>query len=74
MRRYSLLYCITLLGFLLGIHNGYVALWVEDDPEPAKIFPYRAALLPEQDQKLLKKGLHFKTEADLHRRLEDYLS
>lgn len=25
---------LLLLGFLVGIHNGYVAVWKDEDPQP----------------------------------------
>ena len=62
------------LGFLLGIHNGNIALWKDDDPEPAKVFPYRAELLPEADRKELERGIRIDNFRDLNRLLEDLLS
>lgn len=61
-------------GLLLGIHNGYIALWYGDDPEPARVFPYKASLLPEQDRRLLEAGIPIESESRLHSLLEDYLS
>ena len=67
-------YSILLMGFLLGIHNGYIALWKNDDPEPAKIFPYKASLLPPEDQRRLEQGIKFENSADLSQILEDFTS
>jgi hypothetical protein len=69
-----LLYCITALGFLIGIHQGNIAIWLDDDPKPAKIFPYRAALLPEADRKLLEKGIRVDDAKQLTRYIEDLMS
>jgi hypothetical protein len=74
MKKLTILYCITLLGFLLGIHKGKVAVWVDHDPKPAKVFPYSARLLPAADRKRLEKGIHFETKEELVRTIEDYLS
>jgi hypothetical protein len=65
---------IVLLGFLLGIHEGKIALWNDNDPEPMQVFPYRAEMLPEVDQKALKKGIRVKSIRQLHSLIEDYLS
>lgn len=74
MRKITVLYCITLLGFLLGIHGGRIALWEDRKSEPIKIFPYSADMLPKQDRALLEKGLHFDSKQELVERIEDYLS
>lgn len=72
MRCFS--FSIVLLGFLLGIHEGKIALWKENDPEPMQVFPYRAELLPEADQKALKKGIKIDSIRQLNSLIEDYLS
>lgn len=60
--------------FLLGIHNGKVALWEEDDPKPVKVFPYRASMLPKEAQEQLRKGVRIESMAELNRLVEAYLS
>ena len=65
---------ILLAGFLLGIHNGKIALWKSDDPKPVHIFPFRVNMLPIDDQLALKKGIIINNEKDLNQLLEDYLS
>lgn len=65
---------IFLLGFMLGVHDGRVALWKEDDPQPIRIFPYRVTSLPPADQRALEKGIVIEAKEQLHRLLEDYLS
>lgn len=74
MRKLIILYCVTIIGFLLGIHNGRVAVWQDGVKDPIKVFPYSAKLLPKQDRALLEKGMHFETKEELIRRIEDYLS
>ena len=74
MRKLSDLICILFLGFLLGIHNGQIALWQGEDPEPIKIFPYSAQMLPVADRRALEDGIRFETKEDLLRLMEDYLS
>lgn len=74
MRKLSYVYCIVLLTFMLGIHEGKIALWKDEDPEPIHIFPYSADLLPPADKNALEDGIRFNSNHDLNRLLEDYLS
>ena len=74
MKRYSQIFCLVLLGFLLGIHNGKIALWQDEDPQPIKIFPFSAQMLPVADRRALEEGIRFETKEDLMRLMEDYLS
>lgn len=73
-KRSSMLYSIILLGFLIGIHNGKIALWRDNNPTPVKVFPYRAEILPEADQSALRKGIRINNITDIQRLLQDYLS
>lgn len=68
------IYCVLLLGFLLGVHNGNIAIWKDDDPTPLRVFPYRAELLPKEDYNALIKGIHINSMDELGRLLEDFLS
>ena len=74
MKKWNLLPAFLLFGFLLGIHNGKIALWKDDDPEPIRVFPYQASLLPEKDQDALEQGIRIRDRSQLIRILEDYLS
>ncbi len=65
---------IAVLGLLLGIHDGHIALWDGNDPEPIRVFPYRAELLPAADQAALEKGIVLDSVQELRRLLQDYLS
>ena len=65
---------MLLVGFLLGIHNGQIALWADGKSEPVEIFPYQARYLPEADYQALKKGIHIKDGPELQQLLEDFLS
>ena len=68
------LYFTLLFGFLLGISDGYIALWKEGNPRPLQVFPYRAEYLPSADQQALEKGIHINDKLELKQLLEDYLS
>lgn len=60
-------------GFLLGIHEGRLAVWRDDDPEPLHRFYVRAEELPPADQILLRRGLRAEDEQALYALLDDYL-
>ena len=69
-----ILYCTATLFFLLGIKDGYVALWKDNSVTPLEIFPYQVHMLPLEDQRLLEKGIYISTHEKLMHLLEDYLS
>ena len=73
-RRKQLLYYILMTAYLLGIKDGYIALWKDSSPEPVHIFPYQASMLPEKDQQALQKGIRINEDSQLVKLLEDYLS
>ena len=62
------------LSFLLGVQNGYIALWKEGSEKPLRVFPYQVKMLPLADQLALKKGIVIKSDSKLAEFLEDYLS
>ena len=62
------------LGFLLGVQNGYVALWKDGEAKPVRVFPYLAENLPEADRQALEKGIHLDSKLQLIQLIEDYLS
>ena len=68
------LFPALLLAFLLGSHNGYVALWTGDTIDPDRVYPYRISALPPEDQKVLKQGIWVEDILELTQLLEDYLS
>ena len=72
--KYANLFVALALSFLLGIQNGYIALWKDNAPEPVKVFSYRASMLPDVDRKALEKGITIPSDSILAEYLEDYLS
>lgn len=74
MKRKGYLYSILFFTFLLGVHDGYVALWVHEDPLPQRIYPYSVQSLPLEDQLALSQGIPIADEETLNRYLEDLLS
>ena len=69
-----IIYNILLLGLLLGIHDGKIALWKGDDPQPRLILPYSASALPPKDRADLAKGIAIRNEEELIRLIEDFCS
>ena len=74
MKRSNLILSVVLAGYLLGVHNGKIALWKGEDPQPVRIFPYEASMLPAKDQEALQQGIPIENRSELIRLLEDYLS
>ena len=72
--RYLPIYLTLIFSFLIGSHEGFVALWADPDEKPTCIFPYSVSSLPLADQQRLKNGIRLDSEEDLNRLLEDYLS
>ena len=67
-------YLTLIFTFLLGCHDGFVALWIPPAKEPAVVFPYAVTSLPPADQKRLQEGIEAETNEALTSLLEDYLS
>lgn len=65
---------LAVIGLLLGIHEGCIALWQEGADEPLQVYPCQVSMLPIEDQSQLQAGIPIENESRLHRLLEDYLS
>ena len=65
---------LALAVYLLGIHDGKIALWEGNDPEPSKVFPYRASMLPKVAREQLEKGIPIDSMEELRALAEAYLS
>lgn len=74
MSKRTILANILLIGFILGIHEGRIALWKDNQKKPMRVFPYQASMLPEEDQKRLEEGIHVDSLNELYKLVEDYLS
>lgn len=73
-KQLSSLLCSALLAvFLLGNHNGKIALWKGNDPHPVKVFDYNVSDLPEEAQKRLNEGVPIKSLKELRKLAEQYL-
>ncbi len=65
---------VLVLGFLLGIQDGRIALWKDGQAQPVEVFPIQAKMLPEADRKALEEGIAIENSSELTRILEDFLS
>lgn len=74
MKKLSCLTAALLLSFLMGIQDGYIALWKTGEDAPLKVFPYQASSLPPADQQRLKEGIVIESGDELNRLIEDYFS
>lgn len=70
----TLLCGALLMSFLLGSHNGRLALWKDEDPTPCKVFPCPIVVLPGAVQEQLRAGIRLETIEDVNRLLENFLS
>lgn len=71
MKKYVCLF--LLLGLILGMHNGYLAIY-EGTASPPQVLPYRVAMYPKLDQYALASGIPVSSQDELSRLLEDFLS
>ena len=69
-----LLSSLLALYVVIGVWQGYVALFDQGAAEPKQIFPCPVEALPEADQNALKNGIIVRNQRDLQQLLEDYLS
>lgn len=65
---------LFLLGFLLGIHEGRVAIWKDGSEKPWRVLPYPSLVLPAETQAKLRRGIRIDTMEDLDALLENLLS
>ena len=74
MHRWQIHIPILIFGFLLGIYEGRIALWMDGIKKPVYVSEYSANILPPADRERLEKGICVKDREQLNRLLEDYLS
>jgi hypothetical protein len=72
--KHRILSILLLFGYILGVQDGFVALWKDGQDRPIEVFPYSAVMLPKADQERLRDGIPIDNLNELHRLLEDYLS
>ena len=74
MKKYRQLYLTLILGFILGIRSGQIALWREGGTKPVHIFPYQVEMLPQEAQDALAEGIPIESIRQLEELAENYLS
>jgi len=72
--KYLQLYFILSFLFLLGNYKGYISLWTTDSPLPCHVSQYPVAMLPQADQDEINRGLWIRSEVELRKAIEDFLS
>ncbi len=65
---------MILLGFLLGVQDGRIALWKDGEAHPWRVFPYPVSALPTETQQALKNGIRIDSSEELNQLLENLLS
>lgn len=65
---------LIVTGLVLGSWRGYLALWAEGESSPRTVYEIPSALLPSADQDALEKGIPVRSQRELDRLLEDFLS
>ena len=70
----NILQILFALYLVLGLHQGYIALLQEHDGLPCHIYPYKAELLPPQEQARLENGIPIQDREHLYDLLMNYLS
>ena len=68
------LYLTLFAAFILGCHEGFVALWDQTRSSPVEVYPLQVNTLPPADQALLRQGIPIRSREQLQHSLEDYLS
>ena len=74
MKPHRQLYLTLMLGFILGLRGGNIALWRSGSAEVLRIFPYRAEMLPPEAQDALAAGIPIEDLRQLEELAENYFS
>mgnify|MGYP003293583061 CR=1 FL=1 len=67
-------YSILMLGFLLSVYEGRIAIWKDDQKSPMMVFPYSVKSLPATERLMLEEGIRFNSMDELRQMIADYLS
>lgn len=62
------------LGITIGVYGGRLAIWLDENAAPTKVFPYPVIVLPEEQRKALEQGVRVESMEQLEQFLEAYLS
>ena len=58
--------------YLITVHNGYIAVFKNDEKEPVLLADIEVYLLPEDDIKILREGIYVSDIIEAKQVLEDY--
>lgn len=61
-------------GYILGQHEGKLAIYKANSSTPIEIFDIYISSLPEHDKEELEKGIHASSEEEFQILIEDYTS
>lgn len=64
---------VMVLGYLLGIRGGRLALWQDGSERPEQVYDIRADSLPPADRLILEHGIRLETRTEVWQVLENYL-
>lgn len=64
---------VPILGLLLGIYEGRLALWTSDTVRPYQIFDIREDSLPPADRLQLRQGIPLTSREELWEILENFM-
>jgi hypothetical protein len=62
----------TAPAYTVREYQGKIAVFEGNAEEPSQVLSIETSAFPQEDQQLLKVGIHAATKADLQRILEDY--
>ena len=63
---------LLLTGFLIGIHNGQIGIWKQQDPQPMRTIPCPSWMLSQKQQQMLQQGIPIDSIEDLENMLTNF--
>ena len=74
MKKIRFCLILSILCYYLGLHNGYLAIFNEQNSDPVQVFPYKAENYSKADTDALRHGIPITSLEALTRLFEDYFS
>ena len=63
---------LVVFGFLLGIHNGHIGIWKNQDPQPMRTIPCPIWVLSPKQRQMLQSGIPIDSMDDLENLLTQF--
>ena len=63
---------LLVLGFLLGVHNGQIGVWKNQDPQPMRTIPCPIWVLSPKQRQMLQSGILIDSMDDLENLLTQF--